>query len=106
MVTETRIVLTTEELADLAQKLEGFASSLPERERAFLEQMLTDASDAANEDPSGYANLNSVVDDDDEVSGYSMAMPGMGSVFGTVVGYAGGLARDEAETIDDSVSVS
>ncbi|MGH2585795.1 MAG: hypothetical protein ACRDJE_12850, partial [Dehalococcoidia bacterium] len=94
-VGEERMALTEDELAAFARKLDAWAGSLTERERTFLEQMLADAADAANEDISGYANLSSIVSDD--VGGHSEISAVAGPVVGAVVGYARGLAGEEAE---------
>ncbi len=89
---QTRVALDDSELAAFVQKLELWAQGLPQKERAFLEQMLADAADAANDDASGFANLSSLVGDD--VGGYA-SLPG-GVVRRSVAGYAGGLS-DPAE---------
>ncbi len=94
MIYEGRIAMTEAELSAFAQKLDAWAQTLPGKERAFLQQMLADASDAANEDISGYANLSSLLNDD--VAGFADFGPG-GSLIGSVVGYAEGVSRAEAE---------
>jgi hypothetical protein len=95
MIEEERVALTVDELAEFVRKLDTWAESLPPRERAFLEQMLADAADAANQEASGYVNLSSLVIDD--VGGYTNVATG-GAVVGAVIGYARGLANDEIET--------
>jgi hypothetical protein len=95
MVDQERMALTEDELTAFARKLDVWAGSLTAREQAFLEQMLADAADAANEDISGYANLSSIVSDD--VGGYAGISATAGPVVGAVVGYARGLAGEEAE---------
>lgn len=103
MVEETRVTLPPEELAALGLKLESWATGhLSPKERAFLEQMLADAADAANEDPSGYANLASVTRQDREVSGYAA---GSSPLSTAVLDYAQGLARDEVEAAADSLAI-
>jgi hypothetical protein len=94
---DTRAVLTASELTAFVQKLEAWAVSLPPKERAFLEQMVSDAADAANEDASGYVNLASVVPSD-EVSGYDLGLSGpLGSAVTT---YAIGIMEGE-DPLDD-----
>ena len=92
---QERVALSEAELAAFAQRVDRWAQSLSPRERAFLQQMLADAADAANEDVSGYANLTSLVQD--EVAGFASGMFGPDSFIGTIVGYADGVARAEED---------
>jgi hypothetical protein len=96
MTEESRVMVTEGELATFAQKLAMWAKDLSPNERAFLEQMLADAADAANQDASGYANISSLLAQDD-VGGYAGVSPGLHSLIRLVVGYADGIARAEAE---------
>ena len=89
--------MTEAELAVFAQKLAAWAKDLTPNEREFFEQMLADAADAANQDASGYANLSSLLHQDDEVAGYAGVSPNLHSLIRLVVGYADGVARAEAE---------
>ena len=95
MIDAERVAMTDAELAAFARKLDLWTATLLPRERTFLQQMLADAADAANEDISGYANLSTLVSDDD-VTGYADFGPA-GSAIGTVLDYAGGVSRAEAE---------
>jgi hypothetical protein len=105
MVEGTRLSLAPEELAAFSVKLEGWAvESLSPRERAFLEQMLADAADAANEDPSGYPNLTSVVREDREVAAYAAGSEA-GSLSGAVADYAAGWARQEEDAAADALAI-
>jgi hypothetical protein len=101
MVPQTRIALSREELASFARKLDGFIRTLRPREAEFVNQMLADAADAANEDPSGYANLLAVVGDAD-VEGHAL---GVGPAFAAVAGYAAGVEKEEAE-LDDIEAIN
>jgi hypothetical protein len=87
--------LTEAELADFAQKLNGFASSLTQREQQFLQQILDDAAFAAGSDASGYADLMGV---DDDVEGFAMGPEA--SLRSSLFAYGEGLARGEQEVAD------
>jgi hypothetical protein len=93
MVSETRTVLSRGELASLARKLDAFIQSLDPQEAEFVNQMLADAADAANEDASGYATLSTLADTDD-VEAHAM---GIGPVFGALAGYSLGVQNAEDE---------
>lgn len=93
MIQETRTVMSSGELASFASKLQNWMSTLTPKEAAFLQQMLADAADAANEDTSGHLNFDALEDDDDEVEGHAFG----GGTFNALSGYASGLAKAEAE---------
>ena len=98
---EQQVLLEGAELAAFAQKLGAWTqSSLSARERIFLEQMLADAADAANQDVSGYVNLSSFPSDD--VAGSTTFAAAVGSVIDSVVGYAHGLAASGADALGTS----
>jgi hypothetical protein len=96
MAVDGRIMVTESELATFAQKMALWAKDLSPKERTFLEQMLADAADAANQDASGYANLSSLLNQED-VEGYAGVSPNLHSLIRLVVGYADGIARAEAD---------
>ena len=90
-----RAMLTEAQMAVFLQKLSAWSATLTAAERAFLEQMLADAADAANDDISGYINLSSLADDD--ATGYAALATDATPLGRAVVGYASGLARAETE---------
>jgi hypothetical protein len=92
--TDTGIALTPGELVAFTGKLDAWAQTLTPRERAFLEQLLADARDAAAEGASGYADVESALEADD-VQGF--AFFGQSPFAGLVAGYREGLAQAEAE---------
>ena len=93
---ETDAPLSEAELGAFAHKLNQFAAGLSPREREFLGHMLADAAFLANSDESGFADLESGLDDD--VAGFDM---GTGeSVLGSVFEYGQGLARAQKEAAE------
>jgi hypothetical protein len=102
MVQETRTAMTPGELAAFSAKLQSWTRTLTPKEAAFLQQMLDDAADAANEDTSGHINFDALGEDDDEVEGHAF---GDGKLFDVVAGYAAGVAKAEAEyeTVSDVI---
>ena len=100
MLDAVRADLAPAERAALAQKLEVWAAEhLTGRERAYLEQMLEDAADAANESASGYANVASALRESDEVTGYADGLTG--TIAGSLGSYADALVREEVEYAED-----
>jgi len=95
---DQRVMLTEAELGAFTQKLALWAGSLSGNEQAFLQQMLADAADAANEDVSGYVDLSSL-DQEDDVQGFGIFPGASGALIGSISGYAQGLAREDAETV-------
>jgi hypothetical protein len=96
MTNDTRVTLTEAELQAFSRKLDAWAGSLSAREQLFLQQMLADAADAANEDMSGYAFLPDG-EEDGEVQGYAFGMVAESSLGDSITTYAQGLTRAEEE---------
>lgn len=88
---EDSATLTEAELAQFAQKLDAWADQLSDRERQFLQQILSDAAFSASGDSSGYADL--AVLDEGDVQGFDLAPEG--GILATVFEY--GMALDRAE---------
>ncbi len=88
--------LSETELGAFAHKLNAFAATLSERERDFLGHMLADAAFLAGTDESGYADLESGLDDD--VSGFDMG--GGESVISSIFEYRQGLSRSQKEVAE------
>lgn len=90
---ESRVTLTDSELAAFGQKLDAWASTLPDAERVFFQQILADAADAANDNASGFANLGSLMSDD--LGGFAQ----LSGVSGSVVAYAQGISNANNDLI-------
>lgn len=94
---EESAVLDESQLAEFANKLNAWASTLSEQERQFLNQILADATFAASGDSSGYADIET---GDDDVQGF--AMDGGSSLLPSVFEYGDAISRAEREAVEIS----
>jgi hypothetical protein len=88
--------MTEMELMAFSEKLEAFAEALSPREQEFLAQMLADARDAATQDISGYANLETALGGDDDVQGFGL-FSAPATIGGIIAAYAAGISEAESE---------